>query len=123
MVYKFPPNHFRHINPSMNIFGTKKPHTPPPPPSSTVNNYYNYKIMTGQKNTNRSIKLVNSQSEHFAGVLPDDILWKMPIPLPVSGKKGEIKVHEVIDVDAKESDIHINLSETACCNVDIDILK
>ena len=48
--------------------------------------------------------MVKTKSEHFTGLLPDDVLGNMPLPEPVSGKKGNLKAYEVISISSDDSD-------------------
>ena len=55
---------------------------------------------------------MKSKSESFAGVLPDEFLGSMPLPLPVSGKKRGLKGHALIVVDSEDSEMYSNFPDS-----------
>ena len=49
--------------------------------------------------------MVETESEQFPGLLPDNVLGNMPLPVPVSGKNGNLKPYEVISISSDDLDI------------------
>ena len=117
MAYEFPHPDYEHIPPHMNVFRTQNNDTPTKQPTPTVTHHHHYNIMRNKKVPAKRKSVGEDSPERFQGVLSDEALGSMVLPVPVSSKKGNPNPHEIIVIDSDDSDKFSSIPDSAFLNI------
>jgi hypothetical protein len=113
----FPQPKYGHIPPGMNVFCTQNNDTPAKQPTPTVTHHHHYHIMSDEKVPAKKKSVGEDSPERFQGVLSDEALGSMVLPVPVSSKKGNPNPHEIIVIDSDDSDKFRSIPDSAFLNI------